>query len=165
MRAIQNAMIVGCGPGPGDQGINLSLMKRLWWSMVLRDRVLSIGLRRRPQITSVEFNMGANWLTEEDFAEEIVSSRVYDPQVKILLFQVLQEQCKLAVLLTDMVASVFSSQGVSSPSLSLAEFQAVLAAIRRIKRYLTKWEDVSIVLPSTSHETVTFFTHLTWMYY
>ncbi|RAQ73039.1 hypothetical protein COH20_007456 [Aspergillus flavus] len=165
MRAIQNAMIVGCGPGPGDQGINLSLMKRLWWSMVLRDRVLSIGLRRRPQITSVEFNMGANWLTEEDFAEEIVSSRVYDPQVKILLFQVLQEQCKLAVLLTDMVALVFSSQGVSSPSLSLAEFQAVLAAIRRIKRYLTKWEDVSIVLPSTSHETVTFFTHLTWMYY
>ncbi|KAE8340577.1 hypothetical protein BDV24DRAFT_151928 [Aspergillus arachidicola] len=165
MRAIQNAMIVGCGPGPGDQGINLSLMKRLWWSMVLRDRVLSIGLRRRPQITSVEFNMGANWLTEEDFAEEIVNSRVYDPQVKILLFQVLQEQCKLAVLLTDMVALVFSSQGVSSPSLSLAEFQAVLAAIRRIKRYLTKWEDVSIVLPSTSHETVTFFTHLTWMYY
>ncbi|GMG23408.1 unnamed protein product [Aspergillus oryzae] len=163
MRAIQNAMIVGCGPGPGDQGINLSLMKRLWWSMVLRDRVLSIGLRRRPQITSVEFNMGANWLTEEDFAEEIVSSRVYDPQVKILLFQVLQEQCKLAVLLTDMVALVFSSQGVSSPSLSLAEFQAVLAAIRRIKRYLTKWEDVSIVLPSTSHETVTFFTHLTWI--
>ncbi|KNG87592.1 hypothetical protein ANOM_005442 [Aspergillus nomiae NRRL 13137] len=165
MRAIQNAMIVGCGPGPGDSQINLSMMKRLWWSMVLRDRVLSIGLRRRPQITSVEFNMGANWLTEEDFADEIVNSRVYDPELKIQLFQVLQEQCKLAVLLTDMVALVFSSQGVSSPSLSLTEFQAVLAAIRRIKRYLTKWEAVSIVPPSTSHETVTFFTHLTWMYY
>ena len=165
MRAIQNAMIVGCGPGPGDSQINLSMMKRLWWSMVLRDRVLSIGLRRRPQITSVEFNMGANWLTEEDFADEIVNSRVYDPELKIELFQVLQEQCKLAVLLTDMVALVFSSQGVSSPSLSLTEFQAVLAAIHRIKRYLTKWEAVSIVPPSTSHETVTFFTHLTWMYY
>ncbi|KAE8141322.1 hypothetical protein BDV38DRAFT_268575 [Aspergillus pseudotamarii] len=165
MRAIQNAMIVGCGPGPGDREINLSMMRRLWWSMVLRDRVLSIGLRRRPQITSVEFNMGANWLKEEDFADEIVNSRVYDPQVKIQLFQVLQEQCKLAVLLTDMVALVFSSQGVSSPSLSLAEFQAVLAAIRRIKRYLTKWEAVSIVPPPTSHETVCFFTHLTWMYY
>ncbi|KAE8420413.1 hypothetical protein BDV36DRAFT_293300 [Aspergillus pseudocaelatus] len=165
MRAIQNAMIVGCGPGPGDREINLSMMRRLWWSMVLRDRVLSIGLRRRPQITSVEFNMGANWLKEEDFADEIVNSRVYDPQVKIQLFQVLQEQCKLAVLLTDMVALVFSSQGVSSPSLSLTEFQAVLAAIRRIKRYLTKWEAVSIVPPPTSHETVCFFTHLTWMYY
>ncbi|OGM49895.1 hypothetical protein ABOM_001521 [Aspergillus bombycis] len=165
MRAIQNAMVVGCGPGPGDREINLSMMKRLWWSMVLRDRVLSIGLRRRPQITSVEFNMGANWLTEEDFADEIVNSRVYDPELKIQLFQVLQEQCKLAVLLTDMVALVFSSQGVSSPSLSLAEFQAVLAAIRRIKRYLTKWEAVSIVPPSTSHEAVTFFTHLTLMYY
>ncbi|GAB1198107.1 hypothetical protein APSETT444_007415 [Aspergillus pseudonomiae] len=148
MRAIQNAMIVGCGPGPGDSQINLSMMKRLWWSMVLRDRVLSIGLRRRPQITSVEFNMGANWLTEEDFADEIVNSRVYDPELKIELFQVLQEQCKLAVLLTDMVALVFSSQGVSSPSLSLTEFQAVLAAIRRIKRYLTKWEAVSIVPPA-----------------
>ncbi|KAE8381652.1 hypothetical protein BDV26DRAFT_301240 [Aspergillus bertholletiae] len=165
MRAIQNAMIVGCGPAPHDTETNLSMVKRLWWSIMLRDRVLSIGLRRRPQVTSVEFNMGANWLQEEDFADEIDNSRVYDRDVKIMLFKVLQEQCKLAVLLTDLVSLVFSSQGISSPSLSLVEFQAVVAAIRRIKRYLTKWEAVSIVLPSTNHETVTFYTHLTWMYY
>ncbi|OJJ34569.1 hypothetical protein ASPWEDRAFT_112951 [Aspergillus wentii DTO 134E9] len=165
MRAIQNAMIVGCSQEISSTEIVVSMKKRLWWSILLRDRVISIGLRRRPQVTSMEFNTGDNWLKEEDFSEDISQSRVYEEDVKILLFQVMQEQCRLAVLLTDMVALVFSSHGISSPSLSLPEFKAVIAAIKRIKCSLDKWEAGSSFLPSTSHEPVTLFTNLTYMYY
>lgn len=166
-RAIQNAMIIGCQPGPIED-IDQSLKKRLWWSIILRDRSLCLGLRRRPQVTSFDMGMVAELPDEDDFADEIHSSPVYSPEVKRMMLKVLQEQCRLAVLLSEMITFVFASHGIAAPSLTLEQFQEELAKIARTKTAMQRWEANSPLYQWTegkAPEAVTLLTNFTYMYY
>ncbi|KAL2861204.1 Zn(II)2Cys6 transcription factor [Aspergillus lucknowensis] len=166
-RAIQNAMIIGCQPGPTED-INASLKKRLWWSIILRDRSLCLGLRRRPQVTSFDMGIVAELPDEEDFADEISTSPVYSPEIKRMMLKVLQEQCRLAVLLSEMITFVFASHGISAPSLTLEQFHEDLARIARTKSAMQRWEACSPLHQWTegkAPEAVTLFTNFTYMYY
>lgn len=57
-------------------------LKRLWWSCVIRDRVIAIGLRRPIQITRDHFNFSKETMLLSDLEEEIQWSDVYDPETK-----------------------------------------------------------------------------------
>lgn len=166
-RAIQAAMVVGCKPG-SHEDVEVSVKKRLWWSIILRDRSLCLGLRRRPQVPSIDFGMGVEPLEAEDFAQEIHRSLVYSSSTKQMLFKALQEQCRLAVLLTEMVSFVFASHGLSAPNVSIDEFKESLAKIDRIKKSMKQWEKcskISISLNEDLPEPVTLFINFTLMYY
>ncbi|PLN86931.1 hypothetical protein BDW42DRAFT_189845 [Aspergillus taichungensis] len=165
-RAIQNAMSIGCKPGPCED-VEDSLKKRLWWSIILRDRSLCLGLRRRGQVTSLEFGMAAEPLDEEDFADEIRRSQVYDPDTKRMLVKVLQEQCRLAVLLTEMVSFVFASHGLAAPVMGFEQFHHELARIARIQRLLAHWEACSQLqgLLTGVPDPVTQMTNFAYMFY
>ncbi|KAL4964936.1 Zn(II)2Cys6 transcription factor [Aspergillus stella-maris] len=166
-RAIQNAMIIGCQPGPTED-IDASLKKRLWWSIILRDRSLCLGLRRRPQVTSFDMGMVAELPDEDDFDDEIHNSPVYSPEIKRMMLKVLQEQCRLAVLLSEMITFVFASHGIAAPSLTLEQFQEELAKISRTKTAMQRWEACSPLYQWTegkAPEAVTLFTNFTYMYY
>ncbi|KAL2813884.1 hypothetical protein BJX63DRAFT_421078 [Aspergillus granulosus] len=166
-RAIQNAMIIGCQPGPTED-IEPSLKKRLWWAIILRDRSICLGLRRRPQVTSFDMGMVAELPDEDDFADEINNSPVYSPEIKRMMLKVLQEQCRLAVLLSEMITFVFASHGIAAPSLTLEQFQEELAKIARTKSAMQRWEACSPLHQWTegkAPEAVTLFTNFTYMYY
>ncbi|KAL4935929.1 hypothetical protein BDV06DRAFT_233841 [Aspergillus oleicola] len=166
-RAIQNAMIIGCQPGPTED-IDASLKKRLWWAIILRDRSLCLGLRRRPQVTSFDMGMVAELPDEDDFDDEIHGSAVYTPEIKRMMLKVLQEQCRLAVLLSEMITFVFASHGIAAPSLTLEQFQEELAKIIRTKTAMQRWEACSPLHQWTegkAPEAVTLFTNFTYMYY
>ncbi|KAL5339939.1 hypothetical protein BJX70DRAFT_387586 [Aspergillus crustosus] len=166
-RAIQNAMIIGCQPGPNED-IEPSLKKRLWWSIILRDRSLCLGLRRRPQVTSFDMGMVAELPDEDDFSDEIHNSPVYSPEIKRMMLKVLQEQCRLAVLLSEMITFVFASHGIAAPSLTLEQFQEELVRIARTKTAMQRWEACSTLDQWTegkAPEAVTLFTNFTFMYY
>ncbi|KAL4925692.1 Zn(II)2Cys6 transcription factor [Aspergillus undulatus] len=166
-RAMQNAMIIGCQPGPTED-IEPSLKKRLWWSIILRDRSLCLGLRRRPQVTSTDMSMVAELPDEGDFDDEIHNSPVYSLETKRMMLKVLQEQCRLAVLLSEMITFVFASHGIAAPSLSLEQFQEELAKIARTKTAMQRWEACSPLYQWTegkAPEAVTLFTNFTYMYY
>ncbi|KAL4914851.1 hypothetical protein BDW62DRAFT_213144 [Aspergillus aurantiobrunneus] len=166
-RAIQNAMIIGCQPGPTED-IEASLKKRLWWSIILRDRSLCLGLRRRPQVTSFDMGMVAELPDEDDFADEINNSPVYSPEIKRMMLKVLQEQCRLAVLLSEMITFVFASHGIAAPSLTLEQFQEELTKIARTKAAMQRWEACSPLHQWTegkAPEAVTLFMNFTYMYY
>ncbi|KAL4877063.1 hypothetical protein BJY04DRAFT_222385 [Aspergillus karnatakaensis] len=166
-RAIQNAMIIGCQPGPSED-IEPSLKKRLWWSIILRDRSLCLGLRRRPQVTSFDMGMVTELPDEDDFADEIHNSPVYSPEIKRMMLKVLQEQCRLAVLLSEMITFVFASHGIAAPSLTHEQFQEELTKIARTKTAMQRWEACSPLDQWTegkAPEAVTLFTNFTFMYY
>ncbi|KAL5336908.1 hypothetical protein BJX70DRAFT_371452 [Aspergillus crustosus] len=168
--ATQNTVILGQQPVSLSGDFEDSMKKRLWWSILLRDRCLCLGLRRRTQITSKHFNAETSYFEEADFAEEIAQSHVYDPDSKKILFQALQHQCRLAVLVTDMATFMFTSNGVSSPSLSFKAFHSHRCEIKRLRNELLQWErkfsppqtlpNGSSLLPS-----VTTFIKVTYMYY
>ena len=151
--------------------ISLSLKKRLWWSILLRDRSLCIGLRRRPQVTSVRLHGWSDWLSIDDFSEELYHSQVYDYNTKKCLLDALLKQCELAVLLTDMVSLAFAHPKTPRRLLSMIEFQGLLSTIKGIKRSLDGWKlPVPLNPPSKasmsdSHDPVTRLTYITYMYY
>ncbi|KAL4914577.1 hypothetical protein BDW62DRAFT_219990 [Aspergillus aurantiobrunneus] len=168
--ATQNTVILGQQPVSFAGDLQDTMKKRLWWSILLRDRCLCLGLRRRTQITSKHFNAETSYFEEADFADEIAHSNVYDKDSKMILFETLQHQCRLAVLVTDMATFMFTSNGVSSPSLSFKAFQSHRCEIKRLRNELLQWErrfcppqtlPNGSVLPSS----VTTFIKVTYMYY
>lgn len=112
--------------------------------------------------------MAADLLEEADMEDEIQFSRVYDPETKRMLLKVFQEQCRLAVMLTEMISFVFASHGLSAPTLSLEQFHESLATVSRIRASLKQWETCSplgALLEGSVPEAVTLFTNFTYMYY
>ncbi|KAL6235279.1 hypothetical protein BDW75DRAFT_230460 [Aspergillus navahoensis] len=186
-RAIQNALIIGNGTRPdaleadaGSQteGVKARMKKRLWWAIILRDRSLCLGLRRRPQVTSFDMSTGivTELPDEEDFVDEIADSAVYSPEIKRMLLKVLQEQCRLAVLLSEMITFVFASHGIAAPSLSFEQFHEELGKIARTKNAMGRWEQCSSLnqwmevegeddRKGKIPEAVMLFVNFTYMYY
>ncbi|KAL4789285.1 hypothetical protein BDV19DRAFT_397190 [Aspergillus venezuelensis] len=138
--ATQNTVILGQQPVSFAGDLRNSMTKRLWWSILLRDRCLCLGLRRRTQLTSKHFNAETSYFEEADFADEIAHSYVYDSDSKRILFEALQHQCRLAVVMSDMASFMFTSNGVSSPSLSFKGFQSHRCEIKRLRNELLHWE-------------------------
>jgi hypothetical protein len=150
----------------------MSLKKRLWWSILLRDRSLCIGLRRRPQVTSISLHGWSDWLSIEDFSEELHQSQVYDYDTKKDLLEALQKQCELAVLLTDLASLAFTHQKTPRRLLSMIEFQGILLSIKNIKRSLDEWKlpiqpvsSPSKASTSEGNDAVSKLTYMTYMYY
>ncbi|KAJ5143400.1 uncharacterized protein N7515_002187 [Penicillium bovifimosum] len=171
-RAIEHAMLIDAQPSLLMEDVSLSLKKRLWWSILLRDRSLCIGLRRRPQVTSINFQGWSDWLSADDFTEEMHQSRVYDYDTKRRLFAALQKQCELAVLLTDLVSLAFIPKRTPRRFLSMAEFQGLLSRIKTIKKSLDEWKKPAQPLmsphklsTSEGSDAVATLTYLTYMYY
>lgn len=166
MRAIESARLIDAQPCYLVENVRKPLKKRLWWSILLRDRSLCIGLRRRPQV-HVDY---WEWMAEEDFEDEILHSQVYDESTKRQLFQVFQEQCRLAVFLSDLVSLVFVPHTTPSCFLSVAEFEGLISTIERINRSLTDWETQTPFPPPMPSEStdlddpVAILTNLTFMY-
>jgi hypothetical protein len=125
-----------------EKNIN-PLRKRIWWSILLRDRSLSIGLRRCPQVTQVDLHGFPGLLNEEDIANEMLSSRVYDRDAKRTLLKAFQEQCQLAVQLTATVSLVFTSSLTPRRTSSVERFDKAVATLKRFKESLIHWEAVS----------------------
>ncbi|KAJ5824739.1 Transcription factor [Penicillium robsamsonii] len=170
-RAIEHAMLIDAQSSLGEN-VAISLKKRLWWSILLRDRSLSIGLRRRPQVTSTSLHGWSDWLSTEDFSEELHQSQVYDYDTKKCLLEALQKQCELAVLLTDLVTLAFTHQKTPRRLLSMIEFQGLLLSIKKIKKSLNEWELPKQPLGAPSNrsrsegnDAVERLTNMTYMYY
>jgi hypothetical protein len=133
-------MLIDTKPSVTIENVPSSVTKRLWWSILLRDRSLCIGLRRQPQIASHNLHGCRDWLREEDFEHEMRGSVVYGYESKRALFVALQDQCRLAVLLTDLVSLVFTPRVTAAASYSKDAFRALMCTIEEIKKSLISWE-------------------------
>ncbi|KAE8308225.1 hypothetical protein BDV41DRAFT_592293 [Aspergillus transmontanensis] len=166
--AIQNALILGKPPKPSIS-VKRSTLKRLWWSILLRDRWISLALRRRSQLTPKDFDAENNPLEEADFDKEIQESKVYDVHTKRIRFTTLQQQCRLAIIITDMVSLIFSSCDGSSMGLPSKEFPACMSRVMKTRNRLRQWEtETRYALPTAPSEvlhSVMSFIKMTYVYY
>lgn len=175
--AIQNAIIYGAHVygSSGKSGNHDSLegtKKRLWWSILLRDRILPLGLRRHLQITPQNFNLALDRMTEEDLEDEIHHSEVYDPETKRLLVRVLQVQCELAMVLTDVIMLVYAPNGFGQPrSMTEPVFSHKISEVKESRKCLMGWSNDaksalgSVLNSDKVHESVTLYSGLTFLYY
>ncbi|KAK2017174.1 fungal-specific transcription factor domain-containing protein [Colletotrichum eremochloae] len=85
-----------------------NLLKRIWWCCIIRDRIVGLGLRRSLQITRSHFNFDSNEaLGFSDLADEFERSRVYNPDTKRCLAEILEQLVELCIVLTDTLILVF----------------------------------------------------------
>ncbi|RAQ56846.1 hypothetical protein COH21_012993, partial [Aspergillus flavus] len=166
--AIQNALILG-KPTKPSISVERSTIKRLWWSVLLRDRWISLALRRRSQLTPKDFDPENNPLEEADFGKEIQESKVYDVHTKRILFTALKQQCRLAIIITDMVSLIFSSCDGSSMGLPSKDFPACMSRCMKTRNRLRQWETETryalSTAPSEVHHSVMSFIKMTYVYY
>jgi hypothetical protein len=122
----------------------VSEKKRLWWSCILRDRMIAIGARRSIQINSEEFDLEQPGLSEYDFESdfdtEADSLDVYDLQTKRLLAKNVESQCALAVAMTSTMEAVYRVDNSSSHNApTVSQLISSVAEVERSKTELTVW--------------------------
>ncbi|KAK9857415.1 hypothetical protein MYU51_020831 [Penicillium brevicompactum] len=165
--AIENAMLIDTKPSL-QENVSVSLRKRLRWSILLRDRSLCIGLHRCPQVTPVMFQGCSNWLSTEDFMDEMHHSEVYSYESKTQMLMALEQQCQLAVLVTDLAALVFTRPCTSKRHLTVHEFQSLMSRIKSNKESLKNWQAPRLIpdnLVSEGYDAIVTLNFLTHMYF
>ncbi|KAL3458244.1 fungal-specific transcription factor domain-containing protein [Aspergillus heterothallicus] len=142
-------------------------LKRLWWCCMIRDRIISLGMRRPIQITPDEFDLNQPGLSFEDLQEECFQSEVYDPEAKVALCRVLASLCHLVVAVTGSILLVYPT--THSVPYSLADRRAQLDQLEETKFALLEWEFSWVANPDGKeyyiHPSLTLYTNLCAIYY
>lgn len=114
--------------------------KKLWWCCILRDRMITIGVRRNIQVTHEDFDFDQAGLEEVDFVDEKNNSQVYSPETKAILAQIIAAQCELAVSQTPtMMAAYQFEHNDQSESPIFAKLLTALTGIERARTELAVW--------------------------
>ncbi|KAL5003475.1 fungal-specific transcription factor domain-containing protein [Aspergillus recurvatus] len=151
--------------GPGRK---VSDLKRLWWCCMIRDRIISLGMRRPIQITPHEFDLQLQeGLSFQDLEEECLNSAVYTPEAKIALCGVLASLCHLVVAVTDVIMLVYPT--TQNMPFSLAHRRAQLSRLEETKSALIDWELKWVANPDGKeyyiHPSLTLYTNLCAIYF
>ncbi|KAL4866303.1 hypothetical protein BDV12DRAFT_210583 [Aspergillus spectabilis] len=107
-------------------------MKRVWWSCLIRDRTISLGMRRPIQITAEDLEHYPQMLMAEDIDDEIFGSKVYKPEVKAALFELLTSLCHFVTAVTELVTvayPVMDMAGIKDPNTALDALETAKSAL------------------------------------
>lgn len=113
-------------------------LKRLWWSCILRDRTVSLGVRRPLLITSDDFDFSLPPLTMEDFENDIGRSRVVDTKGQRALIRIVVHRCKLSLALTDLLMLAYPRKAPFVPECE-AQVRRCLARLELSRALLENW--------------------------
>ena len=147
-------------------------LKRLWWSCILRDRMIALGVRRMIQIGAEKFDFDQSGLEAEDLAEECDKSDVYDSASKTSLSKIVVAQCELAVAMMPMMITAYCDEspshlGASSISVLIHAMTAVEKASTELAVWARRFRLTLVRLADDDQDgrdvnpSVTLFAHLT----
>jgi hypothetical protein len=151
-------------------------LKRLWWSCILRDRMISLGVRRMIQIGPEKFDFDQAGLEAEDLAEECHESDVYDSASKKSLSKIVVAQCELAVAMMPMMITAYCDETPSQiDGSSVSMLIHSMTVVERASTELSVWaRRFRLALVRLSDEdqdgrdanpSITLFAHMTLIHY
>ena len=124
-------------------GCTRATLTRLWWCCIIRDRILSLGLRREIQITPAHFNFQKNErLGCLELQAEIRRSKSHCERSREGLSIVIEQTVSLSIVLTDTLLLVFPLKRTMD---SLADVRSSKAQLAKCKEALSKWYDESLL--------------------
>ncbi|KAL6817269.1 hypothetical protein J3E69DRAFT_345034 [Trichoderma sp. SZMC 28015] len=153
-----------------DDNPSKLILKRLWWACILRDRVMSLSLRRPLNIGCDEFDFSLPGLTLADFSDELGVSTVYDRPTKQILAHMMSAFCELIIPLNKALVILYPASGPKSVK-SDADIQKESDTCVETLQLLDVWfrktkERFEISTPSIGiHKALTMFTKMTFIYY
>ncbi|KAI0397356.1 hypothetical protein F5Y17DRAFT_369468 [Xylariaceae sp. FL0594] len=153
-------------------------LKRLWWCVVIRDRLISLGMRRSIQISRAHFDVDSNSsLGFSDLGDEIERSKVYNPETKRRLIEIHTQLSGLCSVLTDLLTLVFPLNDV--PGWGRYNGPEGVEKIKQCKGELRRWYNAAVLRFPLSgeaatrkaagdkryHDSVILYTNLMYMFY
>lgn len=166
--AIENCTIADKTASASHFAMKNTLIKRVWWSIVLRDGFISLAFRRNTQINWSNPDLKAKFLDESDLEDEIENSEVYDRTVKRFHIKTFERQCQLAVIVIEMMSAFFPQQYRCSYE-SIDEVTRAMKEIQDVKHAFSCWEQTSyeVLYPEEQPwpDAATNFTNMTRAYY
>jgi hypothetical protein len=145
-------------------------LKRLWWSCILRDRVISLALHRPLQLSSEDFDFSVAAFVEGDFEDEIGKSKVYDQITKTALVQIIVSLSELTVSLTDAIMIICPRK--STPKLpAQSDLGQSYYRMDKCKTELDHWYErtselfTRLCAIDNAHNSLKLYTNLTYIYY
>ena len=155
--ALHHARLIGAHNG--DRELNLKApdalcKKRLWWCILIRDMVLSIGLRIPAKINRIYFNLNPPAMDDLKDYTKLSSSRGFSARIKHALSQIFGLQCRLAIIASEISALAYGPTAeIQAEELSMTEFQQIISDLNRCKADLDCWmNDASPVIAFQSAE-------------
>ncbi|KAL7942524.1 hypothetical protein V8C42DRAFT_331252 [Trichoderma barbatum] len=146
------------------------ILKRLWWACILRDRVMSLSLRRPLNIGCDEFDFSLPGLSLADFSDELGVSTVYDRPTRQILAHMMSAFCELIIPLNKALTILYPAAGLKNVT-SEADIRKESDACVETLQLLDVWyrktqERFEISTPSIGvHKSLTMFTKMTFIYY
>lgn len=154
--------------------IRSRLLKRLWWGVIFRDRILSLGLRRKLQV-----QMESDWidtdkhiLVAEDFQNELGQSPVHDTETQLRVVEVLGSTCRLVQCLSRACDILYRHEHLDDRVDSISKsLPATVAGIQRCLESLRSWHDHAIRLfpfpisLDDAHETICVYANMMFSYH
>ncbi|RFU76012.1 fungal specific transcription factor domain-containing [Trichoderma arundinaceum] len=110
-------------------------LRRLWWCCYIRDRIISLGLRRTLRIPEKYPP-----LVLEDFEDEIHRSRVYNAESKRRFVDIFMQISKLCVVVTDLLRLCSISEDGLECETNVADHQQ---AVANCTSQLQEWYDAA----------------------
>ncbi|OGM47306.1 hypothetical protein ABOM_003808 [Aspergillus bombycis] len=144
-------------------------LKRLWWCCIVRDRAVSLGMRRPIQITPDLTPVGANGaLSLQDLQKRQNLSEVYSYEVQCELHKIFIRQCHLAVIVTDLLMVLYPDPRESLPE-APSSGSGPWEQLGRFELRLSLWHTEFIIasehdLP-VRHDSISLLLSLTSIYY
>lgn len=154
--------------------IKSKLLKRLWWGVIFRDRILSLGLRR-----SMQFDLDPSWaegeqhtLTPEDFQSELGNSQVHDPETQLRIVEVIATTCRLMRCLSNANRILYKYEHLDDRLEAVSNsIPATVTDIQRCLESLRQWHDQAIRLfpfpisLDDAHETICVYANMMFSYH
>lgn len=147
-------------------------LKRLWWCCFVRDRSLSLGLRRPLQISKVAADSMPPSLSEEDCADEISESEFYRSSTKRSMLQAFNKLCRLSVCLSSAMELMYPTAEESQLRLQRAiSFEESKRRLFDAERELDLWHEearhteIAVSTDAPSEVSLFVLQKLPYMYY
>ncbi|KAM0522496.1 hypothetical protein ACHAPE_002086 [Trichoderma viride] len=145
-------------------------LKRLWWTCILRDRVISLSLRRPLVIGCDDFDFSQPGLLLADFSDELGVSTVYDRPTRQIIAHFISAFCEIVNPLSMALTILYPATGpkvITSETDTGRESDACAEIVGLLDVWYHKTrERFEVSTPSIGvHKSVTMFIKMTFIYY
>ncbi|KAL3454367.1 hypothetical protein BJX65DRAFT_727 [Aspergillus insuetus] len=138
----------------------------IWWCCLIRDRLISLGMRRPLQITITEFNRRKRDMAVNDLKDEIFNSKVYHWETKSALFHLLDSLCQFVIAVTELITIIYPSrEDASRVQDTCAQIHRLEAARSSLIRWELDWITFLEGKNSELHPSISLFSSLVAIYY
>ncbi|KAI5367585.1 hypothetical protein Slin14017_G026210 [Septoria linicola] len=153
--------------------VRAKLLKRLWWGVIFRDRILSLGLRRTIQSPlSNDWDTDKHLLTADDFSTELGQSPVHDTETQLRIFEMVGTTCRLMQCLSHASRILYTHERLDDRlEFASRALPAVVADIQRSLETLRFWHDQAIrtfpfpISLDDAHETICIYANMMFSYH